>query len=80
MRIIKAFGQFWYDFIIGDDWKIAVAVASALAVLVAALKSNLFGDHGLAVLGGIVIVLFFAASLAIDVRPRSRKDSENADE
>ena len=23
MKYLKAFGQFWYDFIIGDDWKIA---------------------------------------------------------
>ena len=34
-RFIKAFGQFWYDFIIGDDWKIAAAVIIALAVTLA---------------------------------------------
>ena len=32
MRFIKAFGAFWYDFIIGDDWKIAVAVVLSLAI------------------------------------------------
>ncbi len=69
MRPVKAFGRFWYDFIIGDDWKIAVAVSSALAVLVAAMQTKLLDDHGLAVLGGAAIILFFAASLAIDVRP-----------
>jgi hypothetical protein len=33
MRYIVGFGAFWYDFIIGDDWSIAVAVAITLAVL-----------------------------------------------
>ena len=72
MKFLKAFGQFWYDFIIGDDWKIAVAVVLALGVLLAAMKADLFGDHGLAVLGGVAIVVFFAVSLAIDVRPKQR--------
>ena len=29
---IKAFGGFWYDFIVGDDWRVAVAVVAALAI------------------------------------------------
>jgi hypothetical protein len=29
---IKAFGRFWYDFIVGDDWRVAVAVVVALAI------------------------------------------------
>lgn len=32
MKQLKAFGAFWYDFIIGDDWRIALGVALALAV------------------------------------------------
>jgi asparagine N-glycosylation enzyme membrane subunit Stt3 len=70
VRAIKAFGRFWYDFIIGDDWKIAVAVVSALAVVAVLLVGTSLGDHLLAVLGGVLIVLAFAASLAIDTRRR----------
>jgi hypothetical protein len=73
MTFLKAFGAFWYDFIIGDDWKIAVAVVLALGLLLAAMNADLFGDHGLAILGGVTIVIFFAISLAIDVRPRAPK-------
>ena len=29
---LKAFGAFWYDFIVGDDWRIALGVVLALAV------------------------------------------------
>ena len=32
MNRIKAFGGFWYDFIVGDDWRVAVAVVAALAI------------------------------------------------
>jgi len=30
-RWLRSFGAFWYDFIVGDDWRGAVAVALALA-------------------------------------------------
>lgn len=29
---LKAFALFWYDFVVGDDWRVAVAVVVALAV------------------------------------------------
>ncbi len=31
MRRLREFGAFWYDFIVGDDWRVALAVALALA-------------------------------------------------
>ena len=30
MNKIAQFGKFWYDFIIGDDWRIAVGVVVAV--------------------------------------------------
>lgn len=30
MKRLKAFGAFWYDFVIGDDWRVAVGVVVAL--------------------------------------------------
>ena len=72
MKFLKAFGQFWYDFIIGDDWKIAVAVVLALLVLFAAMAAGLFGDTGLTLLGGALVIIAFSISLAIDVRPKRR--------
>jgi hypothetical protein len=29
-RRIRAFGAFWYDFIVGDDWVVAAGVAISL--------------------------------------------------
>jgi hypothetical protein len=68
MRFVKAFFRFWYDFIIGDDWKIAAAVvtvllAGAIAVIAGAADSAL-----LAPLLAVGIGAAFTASLLIDTR------------
>lgn len=72
MKFLKSFGRFWYDFVVGDDWKIAVAMVVAIGGSVALLKTGALGDHALAILGGVIVVLCFAVSLAIDVRPRKK--------
>jgi len=35
VKYIVGFGRFWYDFIVGDDWRIAVLVLAALALVLA---------------------------------------------
>ena len=32
MTPLRRFGAFWYDFIVGDDWRVAVGVVVALAL------------------------------------------------
>ena len=32
MTRLRRFLFFWYDFVVGDDWRVAVAVVAALAV------------------------------------------------
>ncbi|GAA2840726.1 hypothetical protein [Kribbella solani] len=71
MKFLKAFGQFWYDFIIGDDWKIAVAVVTTLAILVIAMLSGAFSDTALTLVGGALLIVAFSISLAIDGRKKS---------
>jgi hypothetical protein len=29
---LRGFGAFWYDFVVGDDWRVAVAVVLALVL------------------------------------------------
>jgi hypothetical protein len=29
---LRRFGAFWYDFVVGDDWRVAVGVVVALAL------------------------------------------------
>jgi hypothetical protein len=64
---IVAFGRFWYDYIFGDDWTIAVAIFIGLAAT-AALNSN----HVLAWwLIPVIVVIMLGISLR-RARPRRR--------
>ena len=38
---LRAFGAFWYDFVIGDDWRVAAAVVLALALTFAVSESTI---------------------------------------
>jgi hypothetical protein len=43
MKQLKAFGAFWYDFVVGDDWHVAALVVFGLgltAILTHAAKVN----------------------------------------
>ena len=43
MKQLKAFGAFWYDFIVGDDWHVAALVVIGLgltAILAHVAKVN----------------------------------------
>ena len=32
MRHLKTFGRFWWDFVVGDDWRVAIGVIAALGL------------------------------------------------
>jgi hydrogenase/urease accessory protein HupE len=32
VKYVKGFFSFWYDFIVGDDWRIAIGVVVALGI------------------------------------------------
>ena len=38
---LRAFGAFWYDFVVGDDWRIALSVVAALAVTYGVSKTSI---------------------------------------
>jgi hypothetical protein len=68
IRFVKGFGQFWYDFIVGDDWKIAVAVVTTLGLTLAGLLTDVLSTTTATVFGGIGLLVAFVASMVIDVR------------
>ena len=41
MRFVVRFCRFWYDFIVGDDWTLAVVVALAVGTTFAAAHSGI---------------------------------------
>jgi len=66
VKYIVGFGRFWYDFIVGDDWRIAVLVLAALAVVFA------LAHHAMNVwwLLPVVVALALTISLLRETRKR----------
>jgi hypothetical protein len=40
MQRLRAFAAFWYDFVVGDDWLIAVGVVISLALTYALSQAD----------------------------------------
>jgi hypothetical protein len=76
MGFIRGFGQFWYDFIIGDDWKIAAAVGLVLAIGAACVIAGLGGGAVVTPLLALGLALGFVVALMIDVRSSSKSPGQ----
>jgi len=70
MRFVRGFGQFWYDFLVGDDWKIALAVLIVLVPGGVLVAIGLGGSSILPPLLAAALVCSFVAAVLIDVRSR----------
>ena len=70
-RFLRGFGRFWYDFVVGDDPKIAVGVASVLVVGAVLVAADLTGAV-VVVLLALLLLVAFAVAMLVDVS-RSRR-------
>jgi hypothetical protein len=43
MNGVRAFFRFWYDFVVGDDWRLALAAVAALGLTALAVEASLAG-------------------------------------
>jgi hypothetical protein len=68
MRYLVGFGRFWYEFIVGDDWRIAAGVALVLA-LGAVVEAAGLGGEWLPPTLAVGLVVVFAAPLIAGTRP-----------
>lgn len=41
MKRVRTFGHFWWDFVIGDDWRLALGGALALALTALIARTDL---------------------------------------
>jgi hypothetical protein len=59
VKYLLSFGRFWWDFIVGDDWRVAAGIAVGLGL------TYLLAHHGLNVwwLLPLAVALVLAASL-----------------
>jgi hypothetical protein len=68
MRLVRGFGRFWYDFIVGDDWRIALGVVLVLAAGAALVATGAVGDDVLVPLVGAGIVAVVSVSIVAGAR------------
>ena len=68
MRFLRGFGQFWYDFLIGDDWKIAATVALTLLIGGAILVTTNIAEGVFTAALGLALMIAFVVAVRVDVR------------
>jgi hypothetical protein len=70
MSALRAFGRFWYDFVIGDDWKLAAVVATVLLAGAVLIASGAVPGWLAATLIAAGMLGGFTLAMAVDVRRR----------
>ena len=73
MRFVKGFARFWWDFIVGDDWRIAAGVVVVLAAGALLVANTSVPDGLVAALvavGIVVVAIGSIAASALRVRRR----------
>jgi hypothetical protein len=63
MRWAVAFARFWYDFVVGDDWRIAAGVVGVLGVGAFGVGAGISAQV-VAPIIGVALVLVFAIPVA----------------
>jgi hypothetical protein len=73
IRFVVGFGRFWWDFIIGEDWKIAAGVAVVLVVGGTLTAQTHLSSDALTLLTGVGIVLVVSTSIIAGAYASRRK-------
>lgn len=68
MSLLRGFLRFWYDFVVGDDWRIAVGVVLVLAAGALLVATDALDDEVLAPLLGAGIVAVAGVSIVAGAR------------
>jgi hypothetical protein len=58
MRRLRAFGLFWWDFVVGDDWRSAVGVVLAIGATAALVAGGV--DAWWLMPAGVAVVLWLS--------------------
>jgi hypothetical protein len=64
IRLAKGFGRFWWDFIVGDDWRIAAGVLVVLTAGALMVANTSAPDGLVAALVAVGIVAVAIGSIA----------------
>jgi hypothetical protein len=73
MRFLRGFGRFWWDFVVGDDWRIAAGVLAVAATGASLVATGAVSDSFVAVLVTAGILLVAVGSIAREARRGSQE-------
>jgi hypothetical protein len=60
VRFLLGFGRFWYEFIVGDDWRIAAEVVLILALGAGLVEADVVrGEWHAPILAAAILVIVF---------------------
>lgn len=65
MSFVRRFLAFWYDFVVGDDWVVAVSVVVLLVAAGALAHANLHASAWVLMPVGVVIALAISLRRAV---------------
>jgi len=68
LKALRTFGGFWYDFVVGDDWRVALGVVVSLAAAFGLVKAGVNAWW----LPPVAVVALLALSLRRVVRQARR--------
>jgi hypothetical protein len=68
MTSLRTFGRFWYDFIIGDDWRLALGVTASIVLVLGVAREG----ADLWWLLPLAVAALLSASVNKATRPRRR--------
>jgi len=73
VRFAKGFARFWWDFVIGEDWRIAAGVVAVLAAGALLVAKTDAPDGLVAALTALGIVLVAIGSIAASALKAGRR-------
>ena len=68
MRALRAFGRFWYQLVIGDDWRIAAIIVVVLGLGATAAATEFLEGEMLALAVGIGVFVAFTGLVLYEYR------------
>ena len=71
MKWVRAFGRFWWDFVVGDEWRMAVIVAAATALGGLAAASERVSGKAIACCVAAGVMIAACRVVVATTRPRA---------
>ncbi len=68
LAALRGFGAFWFDFVVGDDWRIAAGVGLLLVLSAVLVRGEVVRTDAIAVGVPVLVVGLVAGSILRDAR------------